>query len=202
MADRSQHLEQIMENQTRFNLNDAIENWRQELTAQASLTAEVRRELETHLRDAIAEFQRHGANDEESFWLARGRVGQPQLLGEEFEKADPSAMWRKNMNKKIITLVAVAVIAAILLLLAIDQLNLMLADWLLAGQSHNLVSETIEVVATLLALPVRLYAFFIYGDHGSWSLPVLILLLAMSGLMWGVIVERTVWIVSKRNKAQ
>ena len=106
------------------------------------------------------------------------------------------------MNKKIITLVSVAVVAAILLLLAIGQLNHKLADWLLAGQSHNLVSETIEVVATLLALPVRLYAFFIYGDHGSWSLPVLILLLALSGLMWGVIVERIVWIFSKRNTAK
>ena len=46
-----------MENQTRFNLNDAIESWRQELTAQTSLTAEVRHELETHLRDAITAFQ-------------------------------------------------------------------------------------------------------------------------------------------------
>jgi hypothetical protein len=70
------------------------------------------------------------------------------------------------------------------------------------GQSLNLVSDTIEVVASLLALPVRLYAFFIYGDHGSWSLPVLILLLALSGLMWGVIVERIVWISSKRNTAR
>ena len=99
------------------------------------------------------------------------------------------------MNKKIIALVSVAVVAAILLLLAIGRL-------LPIGQSPTLISETIEVVATLLALPVRLYAFFIYGDHGSWSLPVLILLLALSGLMWGVIVERIVWIFSKRNTAQ
>ena len=99
------------------------------------------------------------------------------------------------MNKKIIALVWVAVIAAILLLLAIGRLTPI-------GQSHNLVSETIEVAATFLALPVRLYAFFIYGDHGSWSLPVLILLLALSGLMWGVVVERIVWIFSKRNTAQ
>ena len=70
------------------------------------------------------------------------------------------------------------------------------------GQSHNLVSDIIEVVATSLAFPVRLYAFFIYGDHGSWSWPVLICLLALSGLMWGVIVERIVWIFSKRNTAQ
>jgi hypothetical protein len=99
------------------------------------------------------------------------------------------------MNKRIITLVSVAVVAAILLLLAIGRL-------LPIGESHTLVSGTIEVVATLLALPVRLYALFIYGDHGSWSLPVLILLLALSGLMWGVIVERLVWMFSKRNTAQ
>ena len=91
MAGRSQHPVQIMENQTRFNLNDAIENWRQELAAQASLTAEVRRELEAHLRDAIAGFQQHGLNDEESFSLARRRIGQPQQLSEEFVKANPAA---------------------------------------------------------------------------------------------------------------
>ena len=99
------------------------------------------------------------------------------------------------MNKKIIALVSVAVVAAILLLLAIGRLTPIV-------QSPGLFSEAFEVVATLLALPVRLYAFFIYGDHGSWSFPVLILLLALSGLMWGVIVERIVWIFSKRNTAQ
>ena len=97
MADRSQHLEQIMENQTRYDLNAAIENWRQELAAQANLTAEVRRELETHLRDAIVGFQQRGLNDEESFWLARRRVGHPQQLDEEFEKANPAAVWRKRV---------------------------------------------------------------------------------------------------------
>jgi hypothetical protein len=106
---------------------------------------------------------------------------------------------QKNMNKKIFTLVSVAVIAAIFLLWGIARL---LPRDLPPDQLYNLVSDTIEVVASVLALPVRLYAFFIYGDHGSWSLPVLSLLLAMSGLMWGVIVERIVWIFSKRNAAQ
>jgi hypothetical protein len=62
-----------MENQTRFDLNAAIENWRQELAAQSGLTPDDRRELETHLRDAIAGFQQRGLNDEESFWLACAR---------------------------------------------------------------------------------------------------------------------------------
>jgi hypothetical protein len=97
MADRSQHAGQIMENQTRYDLNAAIESWRQELAAQANLTAEVRRELETHLRDAITGFQQRGLNDEESFWLACKRVGQPPELGEEFVKANPAAVWRERM---------------------------------------------------------------------------------------------------------
>jgi hypothetical protein len=86
-----------METQTRYNLNAAIESWRAELAAQANLTGEVRRELETHLRDAIAGFQQRGLNDEESFWLACKRVGQPPQLGEEFVKADPTAVWRERV---------------------------------------------------------------------------------------------------------
>lgn len=102
------------------------------------------------------------------------------------------------MNKKIVTLVSVAVIPAMFLVAV--------SEWAIGrllpyGQSHTLAVKTIDVVATLLALPVRLYAFFVYGDHGSWSWPVLILLLAMSCLMWGVIVERIAWLFSRRNMA-
>ena len=85
-----------MEHQTGFNLNGALENWRQELGSQAALTADNRRELETHLRDALAELQTRGLNDEESFWLARRRVGQPQQIAEEFAKADPVKVWRER----------------------------------------------------------------------------------------------------------
>ena len=85
-----------MENQTRFDLTAAIANWRQELAAQGNLTMEVRRELETHLRDAIAGFQQRGLNSEESFWLACKRVGQPPQLGQEFVKVDPAKVWRER----------------------------------------------------------------------------------------------------------
>ena len=86
-----------METQTRYDLNAAIDNWRSELAAQINLTAEVRRELETHLRDAIVGFQQRGLNDEESFWLARRRVGQPPQIAEEFTKANPAAVWRERI---------------------------------------------------------------------------------------------------------
>jgi hypothetical protein len=94
-----------METQTHYDLNTAIENWRSGLAAQPNLTAEVRRELETHLRDAITGFQQRGLNDEESFWLACKQVGQPPQLGEEFVKADPAAIWRERVFWMSISLV-------------------------------------------------------------------------------------------------
>ncbi len=104
-------------------------------------------------------------------------------------------------------MVAVADLAAISALLAVGRLmdrphNLVsdtvdVVGSVVALPVRNLVSGAIDALCTMLALPVRLYAFYICGEHGSWSLPVLLSLLAMSGLMWGVIVERIVWIYSK-----
>jgi hypothetical protein len=86
-----------METQTRFDLNAAIANWRQELAAQPGLAPGVCRELETHLRDTVAELQGRGLNNEESFWLARRRTGHPRQLGEEFARADPANVWRERI---------------------------------------------------------------------------------------------------------
>jgi hypothetical protein len=78
-----------MENQPGFNLDAALEKWRDELIALPNLTPEIRRELEIHLCDIISEYQKDGRNDEEAFRLALARFGQPQQLVEEFKKAQP-----------------------------------------------------------------------------------------------------------------
>src|ERR1039458_6935167 len=95
-----------MENQTCFDLNAAIENWRNELAAQPNLASDDRRELETHLRDAIAGFQQRGLNDEESFWLARRRIGQAQQLVPEFVKANTTKIqWQTRLLVALVTTV-------------------------------------------------------------------------------------------------
>ncbi|HEY3761305.1 MAG TPA: hypothetical protein VGN23_06115 [Verrucomicrobiae bacterium] len=86
-----------MEHQTRFDLNAALESWRTELAAQPNLTQDARRELETHLRDTIIGLRQCGLNDEEAFWLASRRTGQPEKLGEEFVKTDSSNIWRERV---------------------------------------------------------------------------------------------------------
>ena len=45
----------------------------------------------------VAELQRRGLNDEESFWLARRRTGQPNEISEEFAKADPAKIYRERV---------------------------------------------------------------------------------------------------------
>ena len=42
-----------METQSRFDLNNAVAAWRQELAAQTVISLEQARELETHLLDAL-----------------------------------------------------------------------------------------------------------------------------------------------------
>jgi hypothetical protein len=86
-----------MENQTRFDLNLAVKNWQSDLAAQPNFAAEDRCELEAHLRDTIAGLQQRGLNDEESFWLARHRVGQLQPLDDEFKKSDPARFWNERI---------------------------------------------------------------------------------------------------------
>ena len=103
------------------------------------------------------------------------------------------------MNKKIIILVTGAVMAAVFLLMGID---LAIGHLVPTGHLHSLLVDAIEGVAVLRAFPSRLFALFYHGTW-SWSLwPVEISLLALSGLIWGVVLERVIWLCSKRNKAQ
>jgi hypothetical protein len=86
-----------METRTRFDLSAAVEEWRKQLAGQPGLTADNRRELETHVQDSIATLQQRGLTEEESFWIACRRVGQPRRLAEEFVKEDPIAVWRDRL---------------------------------------------------------------------------------------------------------
>jgi hypothetical protein len=151
MAGRSQLPVQIMENQTRYDLNAAVENWRNELAAQPNLASDDRRELETHLRDAIAGFQQRGLNDEESFWLARRRVGQPEPLGEEFVKADPAKIWRER-----IFWMALGIIV-------FWQLTLILAD-------------TISIALNYLSPSLHRF----YEKGGFWPMDVAVLIIGIT----------------------
>jgi hypothetical protein len=80
-----------------FNLDDAIAEWRQQMLAAGIKTPVPLEELESHLREAIAQHMKSGMNREEAFQSSVKKVGQADVLKTEFEKlgrANAVSRWR------------------------------------------------------------------------------------------------------------
>jgi len=73
-----------MEDETRFNLNQALAQWRHGL--EGKLTREDLRELEAHLRDHAATLREQGLSDAESFAVASRQIGESKNLLIEYSK--------------------------------------------------------------------------------------------------------------------
>lgn len=86
-----------MEKQPRFDLKDALLQWRRELEGQPGLAADDVRELETHLWESLSAFQRCGLTEEEAFVRAREKLGSVAELGAEFAKANVLRIWRDRV---------------------------------------------------------------------------------------------------------
>ena len=103
--DRPHHTHQTMENQTSFDLNEAVHSWRQSLAASPSLTPENVDELESHLRDGVEKLQPIGLSPAEAFMVARSRIGSADKLEAEFGKANPERLWVNRIKWMMVGLV-------------------------------------------------------------------------------------------------
>ena len=82
-----------MENTTSFDLNRAIQSWRESLGQSPAFQHENLNELESHLRDSVATLQTRGLDVEESFAIAVKRIGKGGVLEAEFGKVNGAAVW-------------------------------------------------------------------------------------------------------------
>jgi hypothetical protein len=85
-----------------FNLNTAIESWRQALATGDICTVDELDELESHLREQIDNMRAAGLSEEEAFIVARRRLGDTDRLRTEFAKLDPFAAWRRRLSWMIL----------------------------------------------------------------------------------------------------
>ncbi len=69
-----------------FNLTNEIDNYVSLIEEQGSLTESDRNELISHLNDSTEVLMEKGLTDEESFIIAKKRIGNPDLLTEEYSK--------------------------------------------------------------------------------------------------------------------
>ena len=93
------------------------------------------------------------------------------------------------MNKKLVALFSLGVMLGIVVLWSIFRIPSI-------GNGNSVFSLAIKAILLILAFPMKLYVDFVQGQHGSWPLPLLILYLALSGLFWGIVMERLVALFS------
>lgn len=93
MDDSPRNPDENMEDQTSFDLNDAIQKWRRNLAQSAAFRSADLDELEAHLRDAIPALEAAGLSAEESFLIASRRIGTRHTLETEFAKINTGRAW-------------------------------------------------------------------------------------------------------------
>jgi hypothetical protein len=82
-----------METNTQFDLNQAIQRWREGLEHLSALESASVNELETHLRDSTAALEQQGLSEEEAFLIAMKRMGRPDALVAEYAKGKENLVW-------------------------------------------------------------------------------------------------------------
>lgn len=80
-----------------FDLELAIQKWKEEFRGTDSLRTNDVLELESHLRELVAKLSRGELSDHEAFLVATQRLGKPVELNKEFAKVHGTTIWRKRV---------------------------------------------------------------------------------------------------------
>jgi hypothetical protein len=91
-----------MEDETPFDLEEAIRIWLNSLLQSSRLSAEESEELELHLRDSVVALQKRGLSEEESWLIARRRLGQRESLNKEYAKVTSPAKALRGVWERFI----------------------------------------------------------------------------------------------------
>ena len=100
-----------METPTGFDLNTAIQKWRDHLAQAPALHGESLDELEGHLRDSTARLVAQGLAPDEAFLIAQRRLGTSDELVQEFNKSNGASMWLARIAWMLVGFQAVGLIS-------------------------------------------------------------------------------------------
>lgn len=85
-----------------FQLEIAIENWKQQLLQHQTMTAADMEELQIHLLEEMDALTATGLNQEEAFLIASRRIGNPNDISCEFAKINHVVIWKNRFFWMII----------------------------------------------------------------------------------------------------
>lgn len=142
-----------------FTVEDAVQNWRLELSQRQTMTPADIEEMETHLRDEMDNLQTTGLTQEESFLVASHRIGNADQVAAEFAKINTTVIWKNRFFWMIAGILCVHVMSSISNAsssagVAILQLLHTPLNWLWTGITAALASALI-----MLGLAWGLYRF-------------------------------------------
>jgi hypothetical protein len=106
MAERLRNFDEVMENDTTFDLNERLDRWRSALKNRPTISEEDIEELESHLSDTMDLLVKSGLSQAEAFLVGAHRVGHPAALEEEFGYAKPGAVWKERAQWMVLGILA------------------------------------------------------------------------------------------------
>jgi hypothetical protein len=112
-----------MENQTPFDLDHALSQWRASLQNLGGMHPEELEELECHLRESISVLQARGLSIPEAFAIATRRLGSDRQLSAEFAKANPHRLWTERAMWMVAGVLAAFVLRAVTVPIAYFVMN-------------------------------------------------------------------------------
>lgn len=118
MVSGARNVGQLMGNNGMFELERAIENWKNLAAAGESVRSEDVMELVTHLRDHISELSAGGLSEEEAFLVATHRIGSTEELDREFAKTNGTTLWRRRIVWMLCGFFAYKVAGALIMTMA------------------------------------------------------------------------------------
>lgn len=132
MEHRPPHSAAPMETPAEFNLNLALQAWRNQLRESAAYRATDVEELESHLRDSVEKLVAGGLTEEEALQVASRRIGSGAALEREFAKVNQASVWLDRLLWMLIGALAWQLITV--LANALGQFVNLLAVRLASGQ--------------------------------------------------------------------
>jgi len=154
---------------TTFDLNRAIQQWRDDLAQSPTFRSENLHELEAHLRDSTTGLQSRGLSEEEAFLVAARRLGNPDLLGREFGKLNRSAVWETRV---LWMLAGMLVFAMGSDLASVVSSALMFSGSGLMTNGFSLGWLGVAGKCAVLVLVLALFRFAALGRLGRFSLGI------------------------------
>jgi hypothetical protein len=171
-----------MENRTEFNLENNIQKWKAILTKKNNLTKSNIIELENHLIDLIDDLESKGLNEEESFIIAKKRIGKTEDICLEFDKI--------NSNFSFINTSIPYIKGALIYISFIIFSKLFLVTTLLLSKKLNIDEVTFNIISIILLFFASISFFStIYFKRGKRVLSklsnanVLVTLIIISSLI-------------------